>query len=606
MPEPQEVNDQRKELDKNDYSHLMLAGAYHIAMGQNARDGDNNNIYWDAHPTHNSAPMRINLSKSETVSTPANSYMDRFASDDQWQQTGSISFDGLFVPYSTNFAYQSDYGKSEATNRAIGMPSFERPYSKQKGKRQTAELTDIIPWTEVADAKDSDGKHIDKLRASAPAPGVITSASLNPLASGHSIQLVNKNREITNPSIEGGGYASHSPTMLKVPEEGRETARPLGLRGPMVMAGWGYDIYGMPAPNLRFDSENRYHDPTDTQNYGRQRYVSPAMKAKTLSGVQNDVKHFVPNHMKRPDTWKVGPVDLRWDHQRKVWVGGKHNGVYLSKAAKCLLPKAGIDGNNSFNFGVGGNITAPGRLYRNPCPTHDCNFRSYFPTSIHYPDIEIYDPEDHNWCGRCMTLGNLTACADFKDACAPFYDAIIIRPVDEMVGPPNQLSECTDKFMKVQGGAPGMRRAGNPCHGWGSSYLGKLENVNKKIGEDETWTHHAKAMLYERIFIENPLGQGLMVGDAFFSYDTGKRIVYEYERTDIPSCGDAVGKRIKVKETIPVHVILQAEFFGIETITHAGCDRGEMAACSKKFFAQGFVTAEDCGPDDDYPETAGG
>ena len=113
-------------------------------------------------------------------------------------------------------------------------------------------------------------------------------------------------------------------------------------------------------------------------------------------------------------------------------------------------------------------------------------------------------------------------------------------------------------------------------------------------------------MLYERIFIENPLGQGLMVGDAFFSYDTGKRIVYEYERTDIPSCGDAVGKRIKVKETIPVHVILQAEFFGIETITHAGCDRGEMAACSKKFFAQGFVTAEDCGPDDDYPETAGG
>ena len=77
-------------------------------------------------------------------------------------------------------------------------------------------------------------------------------------------------------------------------------------------------------------------------------------------------------------------------------------------------------------------------------------------------------------------------------------------------------------------------------------------------------------------------------------------IVYEYERTDIPSCGDAVGKRIKVKETIPVHVILQAEFFGIETITHAGCDRGEMAACSKKFFAQGFVTAEDCGPDDDY------
>ena len=43
----------------------------------------------------------------------------------------------------------------------------------------------------------------------------------------------------------------------------------------------------------------------------------------------------------------------------------------------------------------------------------------------------------------------------------------------------------------------------------------------------------------------------------------------------------------------------------MEIVTHAGCDRGEMAACSKKFFAQGFATDEDCGPDDDYPQTAG-
>jgi len=174
-----------------------------------------------------------------------------------------------------------------------------------------------------------------------------------------------------------------------------------------------------------------------------------------------------------------------------------------------------------------------------------------------------------------------------------------------MVGQHNQLTECTDKFRKVQGGAPGMRRAGNPCHGWGSSYFGENEFVNEKIGKDKTWTQHAKAIMYEKIFIENPLGQGLMVGDAFFSYDTGKRIIYEYERSDSPSCGQTAGKKIKVKEAIPVHVILQGEFYGMEILSHAGCDRGEMAACSRKFFAQGFATAEDCGPDDDYPQTAG-
>ena len=113
--------------------------------------------------------------------------------------------------------------------------------------------------------------------------------------------------------------------------------------------------------------------------------------------MQTDWAHFIPQHMRRPDKWKVGPIDLRWDRERKVWVGGKFNGIFLSKATRCILPEAGVDGNNSFNFGVGGNVNAPGRLYRNPCPTNDCNYTSYFPTSIYYPDIEIYDPEDHNW-----------------------------------------------------------------------------------------------------------------------------------------------------------------------------------------------------------------
>ena len=204
-----------------------------------------------------------------------------------------------------------------------------------------------------------------------------------------------------------------------------------------------------------------------------------------------------------------------------------------------------------------------------------------------------------------MTYGKLTACGDFKDACVPFYDALILRPIDEFVGERNQLTECTDKFRKVQGGAPQMRRAGNPCHGWGSSYFGEKEYINEKIGKDETWTQQAKSLMYEKIFIENPLGQGLMVGDAFFSYDTGKRIIHEYVRSIDPTCGQTTSTQIKVKEAIPVHIILQAEFFGMEIITHAGCDRGEMSACSQKFFAQGFATGTDCGPDDDYPQTPG-
>lgn len=590
-------SEDREKTDLADYSHLMLSSVYNITENLVARDGSNKVMFWDNHPDYEGGPMKIMDSTATTLTSPAVTYMSQFPGDSSWEKSAGMSLDGLFVPYATNFKVKNDGGKDADLNRPLddtGMPTFERPYSSA----QLDIVEDRVPFNEVVGHKD--------LGINAPSPSFITSVSLNPFASGHYVARLNKNETITNPSqvAVGGGYATDVPTLADAPTDQTNVSRPVGLRGPMVMAGWGYDIYELPVPNLRFDAEFRHNDP-GSANYGRQRYVPTPMQAKTASGMQKDHKHFIPVHMRRPDQWKVGPIDLRWDHQRKVWAGGKHNGIYLSKATKCILPQAGLDGNNSFNFGVGGNVNAPGRLYRNPCPTHECTHTSYFPTSIYYPDIEIYDPEDHNWCGRCRTLGHITACADFKDGCSPFYDALILRPIDEVVGQPNTLTECTDKFRKVQGGSPGQRRAGNPCHGWGSSYFGEKEFINKKIGEDKTWTQHAKAMMYEKIFIENPLGQGLMVGDAFFSYDTGKRIVYEYERMVDASCGQTAGTTVKVKEAIPVHIILQGEFYGMEIISHAGCDRGEMAACSKKFFAQGFATAEDCGPDDDYPQTAG-
>jgi hypothetical protein len=157
------------------------------------------------------------------------------------------------------------------------------------------------------------------------------------------------------------------------------------------------------------------------------------------------------------------------------------------------------------------------------------------------------------------------------------------------------------------------RRAGNPCHGWGGAYGPKLENINIKIAKDSTFTHRAKAILYQKVFIENPLNQGLMIGDSFLSYDTGRRVSYTYIKSDLPTCNTAgalpkgvTPKAMQVTESIPVHVILQAEFVGVELITRSGCEQGEVTACSRKIFAQGFSTMEDCGPDDDYPQTATG
>ncbi len=61
--------------------------------------------------------------------------------------------------------------------------------------------------------------------------------------------------------------------------------RPIGMRLPMVGVGWGYDTDGKPVPA---DPDNE--------------------------------DEFVANHRRRQDLWKAGPIDIRWNDDRKVWV----------------------------------------------------------------------------------------------------------------------------------------------------------------------------------------------------------------------------------------------------------------------------------------------
>jgi len=172
----------------------------------------------------------------------------------------------------------------------------------------------------------------------------------------------------------------------------------------------------------------------------------------------------------------------------------------------------------------------------------------------------------------------------------------------------NVKSDCGDKFRKTSASDPYSKRMGNPCHGWGSSYDGITEYLPDKIegqGEaNEEYSESAYSILYERIFIENPLSQGLMLGDSFLSYDTGRKITMTYMRAkNSKGCGNG-GEAISVTESLAVHVILQAEFVGVEMVTNSSCEQGEWGACTRKVMVQGMTTPKDCGPDDDYPSTS--
>jgi len=120
-----------------------------------------------------------------------------------------------------------------------------------------------------------------------------------------------------------------------------------GLRGPLMMHGWGYDTDGYPIPNAA-------DEPKEFDDVGRpKRFLLTADGANDLtkdgaflppeSGLLGDIigkgyslegdqwvktpsKYFHLNWAERPDLWPVGPIDLRWDNERKVWTGGGGGG----------------------------------------------------------------------------------------------------------------------------------------------------------------------------------------------------------------------------------------------------------------------------------------
>lgn len=107
----------------------------------------------------------------------------------------------------------------------------------------------------------------------------------------------------------------------------------MALRGPLVIAGWGFDTEGYPVPNASGEPKNingqgypkRIASPGDPDG-GYQNYQGTIL-GKNQEWDANEGKWTDPykesNFYKgwglRPDLWPVGPVDLRWDNNRKVW-----------------------------------------------------------------------------------------------------------------------------------------------------------------------------------------------------------------------------------------------------------------------------------------------
>ena len=94
------------------------------------------------------------------------------------------------------------------------------------------------------------------------------------------------------------------------------------LKGPLVLQSWGYDTENKPIPNA-VDTEG---------NAIAGKFVNSKLKNK-----------FMVNWLKNPKTWPVGPIDLRYDRERGVWVSPPAERVVVAQLKTQLKPKGSAD-----------------------------------------------------------------------------------------------------------------------------------------------------------------------------------------------------------------------------------------------------------------------
>jgi hypothetical protein len=119
-----------------------------------------------------------------------------------------------------------------------------------------------------------------------------------------------------------------------------------GLRGPIMLHSWGFDTDGYPVPNatgqpLSMDNFNRplrfvvAQDGTNDLSQRGMFVPTPGIRLGDVIPANYEFlggqwrarsnkksEFFHPKWAERPDLWPVGPIDLRWDDERKVWTAG--------------------------------------------------------------------------------------------------------------------------------------------------------------------------------------------------------------------------------------------------------------------------------------------
>ena len=222
------------------------------------------------------------------------------ADNTPYQERGAMSLDCMFRPYQI---LDENVESPPGTPNPIKSPDGSDRLSQYQRVKYTVGVEDDI----------EDDEDTDDVDESEEAFG-INNATLNPflgkdeanfakmatMTRGHDMQRVARGESwpLTN-------------TLLLGPEarQGLHNTgpmRPVALKAPLVLCGWGFDTDGKPVPAAPDVGDAETTSDDDAENVGQ-------------------VK-FHDDWLSRADLWKVGPLDCRWDESRGVWAAGGGGG----------------------------------------------------------------------------------------------------------------------------------------------------------------------------------------------------------------------------------------------------------------------------------------
>ncbi len=204
-----------------------------------------------------------------------------------------VTLDGLFRPFCTSYDHMTQQELNINTGNAdkdkYHIKHYDMPGFEDGSTGETPNVADLNPFTD-----DGAGHGHD----------------IQGIIGGHEEYGTNQkdlNRRKAKKIVSGPNQSQENLDSHEYSQEYRS----IGLRGPLVVVGWGYDVQGNPVP------------------------ANP-----------NDGSKFYDDHKKRQDLWKAGPVDLRWDDTRKVWVAGGGAGgagdIWLSTSVNLVGNFGGI------------------------------------------------------------------------------------------------------------------------------------------------------------------------------------------------------------------------------------------------------------------------